>query len=177
MRAVLLLLVAACEAPSPDWARMMAQQKLEPQEASRFFADGRGMRVPPAGTVPVERITGEPERTAGVTADGRYVASLPVALERPLLERGRDRFAIFCAPCHGVIGDGDSDVAENMTLRRPPSFHDAALRAYPPGRIFAAISRGYGLMPSYASVLSVDDRWAVVAFIGALQLAGSEGSR
>jgi hypothetical protein len=98
---------------------------------------------------------------------------LPVT--RELLERGRDRFAIFCAPCHGVTGDGDSDVAENMTLRKPPSIHDPSTRAFPPGRIFAAVTRGYGLMPSYAALLSIGDRWAVVAFIGALQLSQEIG--
>jgi mono/diheme cytochrome c family protein len=103
--------------------------------------------------------------------DGAYVADFPLEIDVADVRWGRTRFEIFCATCHGTLGTGQTQVAENMRLRKPPSLHSAAIRAYPPGRIFAVISRGYGLMPSYAGQLSVADRWAVVAYVQALQLS------
>jgi mono/diheme cytochrome c family protein len=88
---------------------------------------------------------------------------------RALLERGRDRFARLCAPCHGIAGDGDSDVARAMTLRKPPSLVDEKVRGFPDDRLYAAIARGYGLMPSYAGALGDVDRWAVIEFVRALE--------
>jgi mono/diheme cytochrome c family protein len=94
-----------------------------------------------------------------------------VPVDLALLQRGRNRFRIYCATCHGPLGDGASQVAENMKLRKPPSLHEARLVDYPPGRMYRVIAEGYGLMPAYADELGVNDRWAVVAFIGALQMS------
>jgi mono/diheme cytochrome c family protein len=85
--------------------------------------------------------------------------------------RGRNRFDIYCAACHGRLGDAASKVAENMTLRKPANLLTAPYLTYPPGRIAAAIAEGYGLMRSYAAELPVEDRWAVVAYVKALQLS------
>jgi mono/diheme cytochrome c family protein len=154
-----------------DFERMLDQPKAEPYEASPFFDDGQSMRQPPRGTVPVTRVTGPPELITGRSAAGDYVTTLPVTLDAALLDRGEDRFRIFCRTCHGPLGDGRSAVAENMKLRKPPSLHAERLRSFPPGRLFRVISEGYGLMPSYAEALSLDDRWAVVGFVRALQLS------
>jgi mono/diheme cytochrome c family protein len=88
---------------------------------------------------------------------------------RVLVERGLDRFERFCAACHGVLGDGDSDVARVMTLRKPPSLVDAHVREFDDARIFAVITNGYGVMPSYRTALAPDDRWAVVELVRVLQ--------
>jgi mono/diheme cytochrome c family protein len=90
-------------------------------------------------------------------------------LTRALVDRGRNRYTTFCAPCHGIAGDADSDVARAMTLRRPPPLVDATVRAMPDDRIAFVIARGYGVMPGYASALASTDGWAVVAYVRALQ--------
>jgi mono/diheme cytochrome c family protein len=158
----------ACEI---DLERMLDQHKAEPYEASIFFEDGQSMRRPPAGTVPRTRLTGPPELVRGRTEAGEYVSAIPLPLDAALLARGEDRFRIFCRTCHGPLGDGQSQVAENMKLRRPPSLHEPRLRDAPSGHLFRVVTEGYGLMPSYDAALSLRDRWAIVAFVRALQLS------
>jgi mono/diheme cytochrome c family protein len=97
------------------------------------------------------------------------VALAPVRLDADLLALGRRKFDVHCATCHGVLGDGQSQVALNMSLRKPPSLHE--YRSVPDGYIFQVITRGFGLMPSYAGDLSPHERWAVVAYVRALQLS------
>jgi mono/diheme cytochrome c family protein len=155
-----------------DWLRMKDQSatKGKPYGGTTAFPDGRVMQTPPEGTVPRERVVGDPLYTDGRSASV-YAARSPVPLTRAQLERGQERFRIVCAACHGLLGDGDSEVARNMKLRSPPSLLSPQVRAYPPGRIFSVITLGWGLMPSHRDVLSVDDRWAVVAYLRALQLS------
>jgi mono/diheme cytochrome c family protein len=167
---------AACEGalPEPDFERMLSQRNYHAYEAAPMFADGRAMRQPPAGTVSRARRLGEPAFTAGVVG-GRYVDRVQVPIDRPLLERGRDRFDVFCAACHGLLGDGVSEVARRMALRKPPSLVTAPVTAFPPGRVYQVVTEGYGLMPSYGSELPDHDRWAVVAYLGALATSQSIG--
>jgi hypothetical protein len=127
--------------PELTWSRMQSQHRYDPFGSSTFFADGRTMRTPPEGTVPRERTVGSAEYVHGA-ANGVYAARIPRPVSRDLLVLGRTRFDEVCANCHGVLGDGRSAVAENMTSRRPPSLHEARLRAAPPGRIFHVISEG-----------------------------------
>jgi mono/diheme cytochrome c family protein len=155
---------------TPDWSRMITQPKLQPFGATELFADGRAMRPLPAGVIAREWIASS-ERREGRTADGHDVETLPVSITRALLERGRDRFAITCAACHGLAGDGDSAVAHNMQRRRPPSLHEPRIVALSPGALYRVVADGYGLMPAYATMLSVDDRWAVIAYVRTLELA------
>jgi mono/diheme cytochrome c family protein len=156
--------------PEPDFERMLTQRNYRPYEQAPYFADNRSMRPPPEGTIDRRRIVGQPELTDGVVG-GRYVTASPVPVNDVLLARGRDRFDVFCSACHGLRGDGVSEVARHMELRKPPSLLEDLVRAFPPGRVFQVISLGYGLMPSYAAELPVNDRWATVAYLRALQLS------
>lgn len=163
MRLVVFVVVAlaACDngGTTPDWSRMITQPKVLP------FGN-TPMRTPPAGTI-------QRGWQADTTTDA--TAIIPVPITRELLERGRERFAIACAVCHGIHGDGDSPVAHAMQRRRPPSFAERKLVALTPGKMFDVVTNGYGLMPSYATLLDVRDRWAVVAFVRTLQHA--DGAR
>jgi mono/diheme cytochrome c family protein len=166
---LLALAGAGCHDGRVDLERMIDQRKLEAYEATTVFEDGKVMRTPPPDTVP-RGSSASRDRAAGLGGKGEVVAPL-LPLTSALLKRGQDRFNTFCATCHGLLGDGQSQVAENMRLRPPPSLHDARLRALPTGSLYAVIRDGYGLMPAYGSALSVDDRWAVVTYVGALQLS------
>jgi mono/diheme cytochrome c family protein len=169
---IVVAMLAGCDngGATPDWSRMITQPKLQPFGASALFDDGAAMRPTPRGTVARERVADVTVRE-GRTADGRPIDALPIAITRPLLERGRERFAIVCAACHGLAGDGDSAVARNMQRRRPPSLHDPRIAALTPGALYRVIVDGYGLMPSYATMLGVDDRWAVIAYVRTLELS------
>lgn len=149
---------------------MEHQPKVKPYAASTLFADGRAMRQPPAGTVPRERPLEGPGVAASAAAlAAEDVTALPVPLTRTLLERGRNRFDIYCATCHGLVGDGDSVVADKMALRVPPSLHTPHARGLTVGALYRVIAEGYGVMPSYRAELPLADRWAVVAYVQALQ--------
>jgi mono/diheme cytochrome c family protein len=165
-------LAAACnQSPIPDidLERMIHQQKYLPYESSDLFADGKAMRAPPSGAIAHDRMTGDPARSNGMV-EGRYVEQIPVELTKTMLDRGHARFDIYCAACHGIAADGESMVAANMQLKRPPSLVNADVRAYPAGKIFQIVTEGYGLMRSYSDSLSIDDRWAVIGYLRALQL-------
>jgi len=168
MRARLLALALLGTAACPRLDPMQRQPKNKAYQASDYHADGLAMRHPPAGTVPY-RSAVEPAAATGLGEDGRPVAQGPLPVSAATLARGRARFDVHCAVCHGVLGDGESQVALNMSLRRPPSLH--AYRDVPDGHLFRVVSSGFGLMPSYANELSVEDRWAVVAYVRALQLS------
>ena len=167
-----VVLLAGCREkvlPEPDFERMIRQDKILVWEPCEFFEDGRAMQRPPEGTVARDRVTGRPEYTEGVV-DGAYVEEIPLPVTVELAQRGRREFEIFCAPCHGILGDGRARVATNMTLRAPPSLVGPVARSFAPGRIFQVITVGYGLMPRYADDLPIiEDRWAVVAYLRALQ--------
>ena len=148
--------------------RMEVQEKYNAYAANDLFADGRAMRTPPEGTVPRERLVGRPDISTG-EVNGQPVANVPVPITAELLARGRHRFEIVCAACHGLVGNGDSMVADNMATRLPPSL--VALSDRPAGFFYKAITQGYGLMPSFAGEIPMDERWAVVAYVKALQFS------
>jgi mono/diheme cytochrome c family protein len=158
-----------------------SQPRTTRYKEGNFFDDGLSMRAPPEGTVPRERITRNVPLVTGRLADGpvqpngeplpSYVAAIPLPLTRELLALGRKRFDITCATCHGPAGDGRSIVGTQMALRPPPSLIAQKYVEKPAGYIFEVETRGFGLMASYAAELSVEERWAVVAYLRALQLA------
>lgn len=174
--AILGALLAACRTdqtivtPDPHLERMLKQEKRMAYDEDPLMPKGMAMQQPPSGTMPVDAIAGNPLLTTGIAND-RYAARIPMPVDRALVEDGRHHFETFCAACHGILGDGNSVVADKMALRKPPSLHEARIVAYPPGQIFATIRQGYGLMPSYSVQLSVQDTWGVVAYVRALQLA------
>jgi mono/diheme cytochrome c family protein len=181
----LVLGVAACRTeqtlvtPDPHLERMLDQPKAMAYGEAPLLPNDATMQSPPDGTLAVDALLGpsalvtgaDPAgHAAGTPAEG-YVDRIPLAVDRALLETGRARFEVFCAACHGVLGDGASAVAPQMALRKPPSLVDPPKSTDPPGEMFNTIRKGYGLMPSYAVQLSVNDAWAVVAYLRALRLA------
>jgi mono/diheme cytochrome c family protein len=158
-----------------------SQPKANRYRESKFFQDGLTMKAPPEGTVPRERNTLNARMTTGRETDGPiqsngeplpvYVKTVPVPVTRKLLDLGRKRYDITCGTCHGPLGDGDSIVARQMSLRPPPSLHRYIEK--PAGYIYEVASKGFGMMASYAAETTVEERWAIVAYIRALQLSQS----
>jgi mono/diheme cytochrome c family protein len=105
----------------------------------------------------------------GLNSDSSYIKSLPVDLTMPLLRRGQERYQIYCTPCHGAVGDGKGIVTRYEYPLPPTSFHDERLRLMSNGEIFSAMSNGVRNMPSYKHQINVDDRWAIVGYLRALQ--------
>ncbi len=150
-------------------------QRMEAQEPNAFFADNASQREPVPGTVR----RGQLQTTAnapfyyGREASGALVAKIPVEVTPALLERGQERFGIYCTPCHGLAGDGRGIIAVGNGGQgygfQVPSYHTEGLRARPDGYIFDVITNGVNTMPSYGHEMLPADRWAVVAYVRALQ--------
>jgi mono/diheme cytochrome c family protein len=195
-----LLLTASCVLFSAGCRQdMQDQPRMKPFRSSSFFRDGISSRPPVAGTVPRgylradgEFFTGKkrgapsgistPAATApttipagttatpGVTAYPDDVDVFPLPVTQELVSRGKERYEIFCSACHGMTGNGDGMVVRRG-LRRAASFHADNLRQAPVGHFFDAITNGWGAMPSYAPQIPAQDRWAIIAYVRALQLS------
>ena len=148
---------------------MHDQPRFETLEASTFFEDGQSARPLTAGTVARGHLRRDEHFYAG-KSDGVLADTFPFPVNREVLARGRERFDIFCSPCHGRVGTGRGIVVRRG-FRSPPSFHIPRLREAPAGHFFDAITNGFGGMASYASRISPEDRWAIVAYVRALQLS------
>jgi mono/diheme cytochrome c family protein len=163
--APILLSLALAEAGCDN---MKHQPNSRPYDPSVYFSNGASARLPPAHTVPSGPRPSEAFLT-GKSHD-QWLASVPVPATRRVLERGRERFNINCAVCHGEDGYG-----RGIVVRRgfpaPPSFHSEALRTLPAGQIYDVITRGYGAMYPAADRVAPADRWAIVLYIRALQLS------
>jgi mono/diheme cytochrome c family protein len=147
---------------------MREQPRFEPYEANTFFADGATMRQPVADTVARGQFYEDELRYTGLV-NGRLAESFPYTPTVALIERGQERYDIFCTPCHGLTGDGKG-IITTYGMPEAPSFHDPDLRAEPPGFYFDVITNGTRVMPSYERI-PVDDRWAIIAYVRALQLS------
>ena len=157
-------------------------QSYEAQEINAWFPDKRAMRPPVEGTQ-ARSLSGSPSdgflRTddhlyKGRGADGRLVDALPrdVKLTKALLERGQDRYQIYCVPCHDNTGAGNGMVMQRGWPNKPPSYHEPRMRALPLGHFYDVITNGRGTMMGYAAQLTdVKDRWAVAAYVRTLQLS------
>jgi mono/diheme cytochrome c family protein len=149
--------------------QQMAQQpSYRPFAPSDLFADGSSARPIPPDTVAQNAPIADPRETTGKSADGQDLRDIPLPVTRDLVLRGQSRFNIFCAPCHGQAGYGDGVIVERG-FTPPPSFHTDTLRNAPAGHYFDVVTHGFGAMPSYAPQVPPDDRWAIIAYIRALQ--------
>jgi mono/diheme cytochrome c family protein len=181
------LLFAACRQDMQD------QPRMKPFRSTSFFSNGLSSRPPVTGTVPrgflradKEFFTGKkqtaaatPTAAAPATTTGGQatypddITEFPLDVTHDLVARGRERFEIFCSVCHGMTGNGDGMIVRRG-FRRAASFHTDALRQAPVGHYFDAITNGWGAMPSYAAQIPPRDRWAIVAYIRALQLSNTQ---
>ena len=146
------------------------QERFEAQEVNDFFADGRAMRPLVPGTVPRGFLREDVTFHFGKHESGAFVQESPVAVTADLMARGRDRYDVFCTPCHGLAGDGKGIVSTGgYGLVPAPTYHDDRLRAVEDGYLFDVISNGVRTMQGYGYQVSAEDRWAIVAYVRALQ--------
>jgi mono/diheme cytochrome c family protein len=168
-----VLALGGCER---QMRNMYDQPRLDPGEASNLWPDGKGTRPPPPGAVAFAM------GDLAATSSGRRGRELPQQLQRDeeataapqitpaLLERGQQRFDVYCQPCHSRLGDGDGPVTRRG-FPHPPSYHEPRLLAAPDRHFYDVITQGYGIMVPYADRVAPGDRWAIVAYIRALQLS------
>lgn len=160
-----LLLSAACR------QKMANQPKYDPYEPSAFFEDGMSARPRIEGTVARGDLSGNPFFDTG-KVNGQLGDGYPMPVTRELVDRGQERFNIYCAQCHGRLGDGNGMIP-SRGYRRPPSFHIDRLRTATTGHFFDVMTNGFGAMPPYRTMIPPQDRWAIVAYVRALQLSQS----
>ena len=159
----LILLSVACRQDMHD------QPKYIPLRESTFFADRRSARPIVAGTVARGQLHEDTLLYTG-KINGADATVFPFPIDERVMTRGRERFEIYCSPCHGRTGQGDGMVVRRG-YRRPPSYHQDRLRHAPVGHFFDVMTNGFGAMPDYATEVRVEDRWAIAAYIRALQLS------
>lgn len=146
------------------------QDRFNAQEQNRFFADGRSMRTPVEGTVARGTLRQNSVLFEGLDENGDYADEIPFELTRDFLERGQNSYEIYCTMCHGGTGNGQGVIMTgNYGYVPAPTFHSDRLRSLPDGEIYSAIANGVRNMPSYASQIKVEDRWAIVSYVRALQ--------
>ena len=180
-----VLLVAVCASGAACRRDMQDQPKMKPYRSTSFFGDGLSMRQPIPGTVPrgflrtdTELFTGKKSKSSSSVSTAPSTTNpypddtdtFPFPITKETVQRGRERYEIFCSVCHGLTGNGDGMIVRRG-FRRAASFNDDRLRQAPVGHFFDAITNGWGAMPSYASQIPVQDRWAIIAYVRALQLS------
>ena len=163
----------------PDMNR---QFKLRPQRPNDFFANGLSSQLPPAGTIarstPMQTVTGPvypyedaPVNTGRVTGATNFIATNPLPVTANLLQRGQERFDIYCAPCHGRLGDGNGITKKLGLMPAVANLQDKRIVMMPDGEIFNTVTHGKNLMGAYGPIVPVEDRWAIIAYLRALQLS------
>ncbi|MCX6829037.1 MAG: cytochrome c [candidate division Zixibacteria bacterium] len=177
----LLLAMAGCgrglpfeKPPSTIDRGMSKQPKYRPQAEGDFFPDKSTMRMPVPSTVAREELRRDDSYYQGKDSLGNFVRKAPVALTMQILKRGRERFDIYCSPCHSRLGDGKG-IMINRGYLPPPSYHTDRLRQIEKGYIFDVISNGIRNMPAYRHQVPVADRWAIVLYLRALQRSQKAG--
>jgi len=161
---------------------MDRQPKLRPQEANHFFANGLSSQMAPAGTVarsqPLQTIAGEvypfedsPVNTGRITGTTNFVETNPLPVNEALLQRGRGRFDIYCAPCHGRLGDGNGITKKIGVMAAVANLHDKRIVELTDGEVFNTITYGKGVMGAAGPLVTTEDRWAIIAYLRALQLS------
>lgn len=185
--AVLLLALPACQGDTsplppvhPNW-NMDQQARFDPQEPSDFFPDGRAMRPQVEGTVAVGHLQEDDHLYRGVV-EGEFAMDLPAAdadglpftLDRPFLERGQERYNIYCVPCHDDTGSGKGIIVERGMMP-PPSFYEDRILAMPIGQLYDIVTHGARNMSAYRNQVALRDRWAIASYVRALQLSRNVG--
>ena len=158
-----LLLLASCRED------MQNQPKFIPLRENQFYADGRSARTPVEGTIARGQLEDDPLLYTG-KVNGQEADQFPFAMKVQDLERGRERFNIFCSPCHSQLGDGNGMIVQRG-FKKPPSYYDARLMKAPVGHFFNVMTNGWGAMGDYSAQVPVADRWRIAAYIRALQLS------
>lgn len=158
--------------PIEVFSDMDHMPKLRPQTTTKFagFANGQSSRLPVVGTVARGATYQETPLNTGKKADGAFVEANPMNITAELLKRGQDRYSIYCQPCHSAAGDGKG-ITTKFGMANVANFHDERLIKLTDGEIFQTVSVGKGLMGGYGDKLRVEDRWAVIAYVRALQLS------
>jgi mono/diheme cytochrome c family protein len=151
---------------------MHDQPKFIPLRPSTFFTDGRSERPLIEGTVARGHLNDDTALYTGKGADGKALDTFPFPVTKELVERGQVRFNVYCAPCHDRTGSGQGMIVKRG-YHQPPSYHIDRLRQVPNGYIYDVITNGFGAMPDYAAQIPPRDRWAIVAYVRALQMSQS----
>ena len=159
-----LVLLGSCRQDMHD------QPKYKPFARSSFWPDQRSARPIVEGTVARGKLKTDTRLWKGRAGDGSFITDLPVPLTKVLLERGQQRFNIYCTPCHGRAGDGEGMVVQRG-FKHPPTYHSDKLRQQPVGYIYDVITNGFGAMVSYSSRIPMEDRWAIAAYVRVLQFS------
>jgi mono/diheme cytochrome c family protein len=144
------------------------QPKVRTQTASTFFYDGSSMRPPVPGTIPIGGLQEDGAFFTGKGADGQFVSAIPVTVDQAVLQRGQQRYGIYCQPCHDPRGDGKGILFQRGNVPTA-SFHDQKILNYPDGQLFDIVTNGSGLMPSYKWPIPPADRWAIIAYVRQLE--------
>ena len=163
----------------PDMDR---QLKLRPQQPNNFFANGLSSQLPPAGVIarsePIQTVLGPvylyedaPVNTGRITGTTNFIATNPLPVTATLLQRGRERFDIYCAPCHGALGDGNGITKKIGLMPAVANLQDKRIVEMTDGEIFNTVTHGKNLMGAYGPVVPMEDRWAIIAYLRALQLS------
>ena len=168
--------------PTELFPDMDRQAKLRPQEPNRFFASGVSSQLPPAGTVargePIQTASGavyrfedSPVNTGHLAGSTNFVENNPLPVSEAWLQRGRDRFDIYCAACHGKIGDGNGIMKKLAAMPTVANLHDPRIVKMTDGDIFNTVTYGKGTMGPVGPLIQAEDRWAVIAYLRVLQLS------
>ena len=164
---ILSVVVAVGAVAGCKQTELSDQPRSETLDPSSFFPDGQSARTPLAGTIPRDALRLDDHRYRGLQ-EGELASEFPFELERADLERGRERYDAFCAPCHGYVGEGDGMIVQRG-FPMPSTLHEPRLREEPVGYIYQVITRGAVAMPSYRAQIPPDDRWRIVGYMRALQ--------
>ena len=162
--ALVALLLCSCT------QQMAHQPRYGPLEASNFYPNGSSAQPLPVGVISRDYPDRDDWRDTGMV-DGKPAVRFPMVVDSALMQRGQQRYNIYCSPCHDYVGGGNGIAALRGFQRKPPSFHRAELLAAPVGHFFDVITNGFGAMPSYVNQIPVSDRWAIIAYVRALQLS------
>jgi len=161
-----LLILAGCRQDMHD------QPKFKPLAKSDFYTDLRSSRPLVEGTVARGQLHEDTYSYTGMIGNSATPGDyMPFPVTREVLSHGRERFNIYCAPCHSRVGDGQGIVPSRGFVKMPPSFHIPRLQKAPLGYFFDVMTHGFGIMPDYAAQISPEDRWTIVAYIRALQMS------